>query len=222
MLTNKENIVVIEEWTLSDLFDGKFWNEIVGALSSNRSLIESFPPELEVGNKPLNPVIKEKARKDHMIEFMWDLLPKEHRLSFFESDYTVYYIWASSIAIENLIKLHDFLVNQEFTRVSDLISSTGVYQKMVESRNKAFSDMKPGTDTKDIVLMKFYDKLTEEEVISLNTPEYILVSGVDNEKVKGLNEKLLGEKFKLSYTMDYTYGMETIPIYVFHPPKSKK
>ena len=198
MLTNKENIVVIEEWTLSDLFEERFWKEIFTTLNSNRSIITSNLKPLEILNKPLNPVIKEKARKDQMIEFLWEILPTENKVSFFEQEYTVYYIWASSIGIQNLIKLHDFLVNREFNRVPDLISGTGVYQQMVESRNKAFSDMKGQPDTKDIVLMKFYDKLKDEEVISLNTPEYILVSGTDDKKVQGLNDKLLEEKYTFS------------------------
>lgn len=221
MLNNKENIVVIEEWTLSDLYDKGFWSEVFSTINSNRSIIESKIGLLETNNSS-SPIILEKKRKDQMIDFLWETLPTEYKISFFEQDYTVYYIWASSIAIDNFIKFHDLLVKREIKKVPDFISSTRVYQKMVESRNKAFEDMGNTPDTKDVVLMKFYDKLKEEEVISLNTPEYILVSGTDDEKIQGLNDQLLEEKYVLLYTMDYTNGSELIPIYVFNPPKEKK
>jgi len=225
MLTNKENIIAIEEWTLSDLYEGSFWLEVFSTINSNRSVISSNLNVMK-GNsfKSLNPVIKEKVCKDQLIEFLWDILPTENKVSFFDQEYTVFYIWASLIHIGNLIKLHDHLVNRKFNRVPDLISGTDVYKKMVESRNKAFSDMKNiknTKDTKDMVLMKFYDKLKEEDVISLNTPDYILVSGTDDEQVQGLNDKLLEEKYTLIYSMDYTYGSDVIPIYVFHLPKLK-
>jgi len=210
-MISKEHIILIENWSISDLYKDGFWNKLVSSFEISRSGYSNMSIE---GTD--NPIVEERFRKDLMIEFLWEILPQEYKISFFDCEYAVFYIWSSDIITENLIKLHDFLINREVERIPDLISSTNTYQNMVQSRNNAFSDMKI-KDSKDIVLMKFYDKLTREEVISLNTPDYVMVSGINQDKVKGINDKLLQESYTLLYTMDYKTEGDPILIYVFHP-----
>lgn len=218
MVFNKENIILIDSWTLDNLFNPDYWKELIeisddDTIGSFESPFQSLPEERSTSN----PVLQERFRKDHMIEFLWELLPQEHKVSFFDDEYTVFYIWANDIAIDNLIKLHDFLIKREMDKVPSHISGTTVYKNMVESRNKAYSDMKPKAEPKEIILMKFYDKILDEEVISLNTPEYVMVSGTNDKKVNLLRDQLLNDKgYTLSYVMNYE-SSETIPIYVLFP-----
>jgi len=223
MLNNKENIIVVDDWVLSDLYDPDFWNKSLKILSDfqfpgHGNFSEAFANLINNNN----PIIQERLRKDQLIEFLWDIIPSEYKISFFENEYAVYYIWSSEISLDSLVKLHDLLINRQFNRIPDHISSTSIYKKIVESRNKAYLDMDSRYNTKDKVLMQFYDRLQEEKVISLNTSEYVMVSGIDKIKVNILRDKLLKEKYILLYTMEYQYGDDYIPILVFQPLKKEE
>jgi len=220
MLINKENVILINSWTLNNLFNPKFWGqllEVAGERNYTDLPMFDFPQQSD--DVKTNPIIEERFRKDHMIGFLWNLIPQEHKISFFDDEYTVYYIWASEISTVNLIKLHDFLIKRDVGKIPSFISGISVYKKMVESKNNAYSDMINPAEAKEIVLMKFYDKLAEEGVITLNTPEYVMVSGIDTDKVDALRDQLLKEKgYSLSHVIDYT-GADLVPIYVLFPKK---
>jgi len=218
MMLNNENIILIDDWTLEDLFEDEFWDNSLKILNSYVHS-NSFSDVMDLfSNESPNPLIEDRKRKDSLIEFLWELLPTEHQLSFFENDVTVYYIWADTIGLENLIILHDYLINNNFKDVPTLITSTGVYKRMMEEKNRAYKDMNEITnknDPKERILMRFYNKIQNEAVITLNTPEYVMVSGLNNDKIDAVKDRLQNEKYKLFNTINY----QSHKIYVFHPIK---
>ena len=213
-LTNKKNIILVDAWTLDDLGDSEFWDSAFKMLS----LYGTLDNPLEF-TEELDPVIEERIRKNQMIEFLWTIVPSKPKLSFFENEYTLFYIWVDNITSSLLVGLHDSLIKKQTAKVNSIIKNSSVYKKMLETRDIAFSDMEPVKETKDVVLMKFYDKLVKEKVITFNTPEYVMLSGIDEEEVLGVKEKLLSEEYKILYQFSYQSTLNIIPIYVLQPTK---
>jgi len=216
MFDNRENIVILDNWSVEDLFDENFWEKklIIPAPEYQ----EEFGDFLKnILNQSQNSMTDERQKKDQMIEFLWGILNPEHKVKFFESEYTIFYIWATEVPINHLVDFHDLLINKLEIPIDSFIGNHEVYKKLKLIQNQAFNDMSRYSDTKDKVLLQFYNKLSKEEVISLNTPEYIIVSGINNEKVDGLREKLIEENFKLLYKMDYVHNQKNIPVYIFQP-----
>lgn len=198
-----ENFIVIDNWKLTDLFKSNFWLNFKNQLLSNSQDIENIikNPEKEIIDK-----------KDQLIYFLWSLFPDKLKEKLFENDYGFYYIWSFEIDSKLLVLIHDFLVKKNYKKLNEFILQNEVYNSMLEAQDQAEKDI----NEKDAILLKFYDKISTESVISLNTPEYVMVSGIDKNKVNDLTRKLIEKQYKLSDTLSYKLKHKNIPIYVFN------
>lgn len=176
--------MVVNNWKYEDLFETNFWQKVI--------LDNTKKTKPKKNNQFISPIQFEQW------EITWESVSENIKGLYFHSDIRLFTYWLSLMDFPESEQSIEFIKNNAEINVANFILDNKYYQSVLDYAEKLWAedDKKNGIEN-NITLPQFLKSISIHEVVMYVADSYIMVGGLNNEKVKEVYIQLMMSGYSL-------------------------